>query len=121
MINTYEGNKLIAQFMGAKIVERNGQDAIFMFKDAHSPEYFLNTNYNTYHSSWNWLMPVVEKINTIDSYAYNFVIRACNVRIDIPREGNLIVLETETTVDNQIKAVYEAVVKFIEWYNEKNK
>ena len=55
-------------------------------------------NYNT---DWNWLMPVVEKMNKIvdaTNYGHNIGIRYA-----------------------QIKPIYKSVVEFIKWYNKEVK
>lgn len=61
-----EGNRLIAEFMGFYITEFNGSYH-FVCKERKKPEH-LNQAWEfrleeaKYHSSWDWLMPVVEKI-----------------------------------------------------------
>ncbi len=48
-MNTTENNKLIAEFMGVDQVDIDT---------------WLETNSNLhYHTSWDWLMPVIKKIN----------------------------------------------------------
>jgi hypothetical protein len=87
-------NKLIAEFMGM-----NYGDPIESME---------------YHTSWDWLMPVVEKIEGLrDSKgnAYRFIIDMCNAQIEganIEILGGAFKLET----------TYKAVVEFIKWYNE---
>jgi len=51
-METEESNKLIAEFMGVDIHE-------FVMNGGKKWEY---------HSSWDWLMPVVEKIEELGSY-----------------------------------------------------
>lgn len=73
-----KGNKLIAEFMGAKY----DKDVYF---PVHPSDLWLPTygivNYTTvdygngkileYHCSWNWLMPVVAKITKNESFIGN--------------------------------------------------
>ena len=68
-----------------------------------------------YHTSWDWLMPVVEKINTLFGGEMNTLImsNACKIYSDNPSIYNSIVDANST-----IEATYQAVCKFIEWYNE---
>ncbi len=93
-------NKMIAEFME--------------WKHLH---YKINEKYKLYyHSSWDWLMPVVEKI------------RGLGFRVNI----------TMSTIDNSVwitkgeerlnivyysdlkECLYVAVIKFLQWYNKHN-
>jgi hypothetical protein len=65
-----------------------------------------------YHTSWDWLMPVVEKI---ESLGYN---------VDIDGESCVIILTLQPLKliwnhesDTKLSAVYTACIKFINWYN----
>ena len=52
-----EGNKLIAEFMGAKRKEYSITNREhYLFRDGRK---YLTENL-IFHSSWDWLMPVVE-------------------------------------------------------------
>jgi hypothetical protein len=71
-----------------------------------------------YHKSWDWLMPVVDKIeNTGDG----FISRVTGCRIEgylcdfVDQENTEISLQFSQT--SKIEAVYKAVVEFIKWYN----
>lgn len=73
-----EGNRLIADFMGVKI----GEDKYSWRPGVQEPlqEYHL-----AYHTSWNWLKPVVDKIYT---YALAYprqveVFRRMSIVVDI--------------------------------------
>jgi hypothetical protein len=63
-----EGNRLIAEFMGW------GGDGYYTtpFDNAGlcngEPTHICNTENLKFHSSWDWLMPVVEKIEELGSY-----------------------------------------------------
>jgi hypothetical protein len=74
----------------------------------------------SFHSSWDWLMPVVEKINKLlypdedDGYADQLI-----------EGGNELIFDFERSCyfgyDNEtIKTIYKKCVDFIKWYN-KNK
>lgn len=64
-----EGNRLIAEFMGDKIMVETDGIAIV---SKNNGMWFSGTkrlgNYNQrcYHSSWDWLMPVISKISSIE-------------------------------------------------------
>ncbi len=68
-----------------------------------------------YHKSWDSLMLVVEKIETLPNTHVNIKQNECTiVTADRnPTKAKCLVV----TDDNKLQAVYVAVVKFIEWYN----
>jgi len=101
-----DANKLIAEFMGDDVLY--GQldyctDMAFPFDDLH------------FHESWDWLMPVVEKIESMrdsSGNAYRFTVTMCDATI----EGTLIGVYGKAY---KIDATYQAVVEFINEYNSK--
>ena len=97
MKTTEENNRLIAEFMSGQKV---------------------TTHHNQYHVSWNELMPVVEKINTLFGGEMNTLImsNACKIYSDNPPIYNSIV-----EANSKIESTYQAVVQFIEWYKEQKK
>jgi len=92
-MNIEENNKLIAEFMAG---------------------YEVETHHNQYHQSWNELMPVVEKINTIENYRFSVKIHYCLSRV----ETDLLELISDEQGNDTIEATYKAVVEFIKWYNK---
>lgn len=79
-MNTTENNRLIAEFMG--VVPRLESPDIYWYSDG--PFYSIRgsidevadgiSKYAKYHTSWNWLMPVIEKIqetHIIEYHTYN--------------------------------------------------
>jgi hypothetical protein len=145
IMDTTENNILIAEFMefykdvlngkGEKVgrsvflpdyIEHYQEDELsedMYYKSGR----FLEDKDLKFNSSWGWLMPVVEKIesSTIDKkqiktssesgYAYGhnhiFRIRLCG-------EYASKTVATSNS-DSKIESVYNAVVEFIEWYNTK--
>ena len=107
---TTENNKIIAEFMGfIPITENNLLADNFNVKEE---EKLMVIEFTKYHSDWNWLMQVVEKIET---HGFTFDIKknwSC-----ITRKGEKIIIRWEED-NNKIEAVYNACVEFIKWYNE---
>lgn len=111
-MNTLENNKLIAEFMGYKFYEhfplkRNGwqrreqkDTAIYL---AYSDDELK------YHESWDWLMPVVEKLEDMGCEITQ-TNGECTISGDEYYE--------ETYGNNRRHATFDAVVEFIKWYNE---
>lgn len=108
-----EGNQLIAEFMegifedGMVYLDNNvalcSEDCLY------------------YHFSWDWLMPVVEKISNMDNV--NFFSILLNRSSDI----YLTKVDLNTFMENSffsvfddeksnIIMVYKTVIKFIKWY-----
>jgi hypothetical protein len=128
-------DKLIADFMGD------------YFDIGLEPSYYIRYNKeykiedSQFHKSWDWLMPVIEKIESLDlsdwmyswedmdgSTRYNF--EGISVEIENTRCWIYINLSLDPywtinektnnkRFDTKLEAVYEAVVEFIEWYNER--
>ena len=107
-----ETNKLIAEFMGLIIRDKEGnlptsnqQHKLFVAEEWD--KLYLVSPYSPngpdYHKSWDYLMPVVEKIlNKADND--ELIERFYEIQDVIPN----------------LEATYNAVVEFINWYN-KNK
>lgn len=96
-------NELIAEFMGRK--------------------YGLNADKNgylKYDTSWDHLMPVVEKIETLDINGYKFsteiIGKQCFIESEIRRSGTKMLIFSKTGT-SKIDAIYKSVILFITWYN----
>ena len=103
-MNTTENNKLIAEFMVVDLID--GQEG-------------------EYHTSWEWLMPVVEKIEEIalEDVDGSYKVHRFNVKIEsfycVITDGKDEHRELIVADDGDKKSnVYYAVVEFIKWYNE---
>lgn len=101
-METIEKNKLIAEFMGYAIIDSHGN---------HKDD-----NYK-YHSSWDWLMMVVQKI---ESLGFDVNIKGISCSVNKLCETNTLVNWVLGDRTKKIDLVYITVVEFIEWYN-KNK
>lgn len=104
-----ENNKLIAEFMGFHHTPIGWYDAEEVLS-------LPNTTDNTFDTlrfdvDWNWLMPVVEKIerDSFDLFGEyeDIIINGCSCFI-YSNSGNISITET-----SKIKAVYSAVVDYI--------
>lgn len=114
-----EGNKTIAEFMGTK------EDETRYFHE--SSEYFFEACELEYHFSWDWLMPVVEKIEDIENESggnsFQVAIYEDEVKIYDRRTTPWSeVVNIPANGEGKKANAYKAVVEFIKWYNEsKNK
>ena len=115
-MTTEEGNKLIAVFMGIEILnDWDDPDAINKISATS-----MLPKQIKYHSSWSWIMPVVEKIEgkEID---LNVSVVVKNERCKIYRHKDSDYEQAITPLvigENKIDAVYKSVIQFIQWYNE---
>ena len=123
-----EKNKLIAEFLGLTIIT----DEISLF----------DTNYKPlckYHESWNDLIPVVEKIESLNLSEYGYTWKGIDGKIEYNNQSIHVEIERNkcwiymnlqldpphtfnkktdnTEFPTKIEAVYAAVVEFIEYYN----
>jgi hypothetical protein len=129
-----EHNKLIAEFMDD------------YFDTGLEPAYYIRYNKeykigdSQFHKSWDWLMPVVEKIESLDLKEYGYQwegidgeIEYNNGSICVEIERNHCWIWVDLSLDpphtlnektshinfpTKIEATYAAVVEFIEYYNE---
>jgi len=72
-----------------------------------------------YHCDWNWLINVVEKIEslgykTIIQYSFEIGIHECKIYTNLKHEHAIYAFHT----NNKINAVWNCVKCFILWYNQ---
>jgi hypothetical protein len=99
---TTENNKLIAEFLGAKY---NQEEKLLYFDSIYQKKgkNFFYDYELCYHSDWNWLMQVVEKIKPLNKNVNHHYLRLMNMT-----------LSEALNIDY----LYSNVVEFIKWYNE---
>lgn len=110
-----EGNKLICEFM--EKTYRMWNERLLMVAEKEHEDELITSDYwhhCSYDSSWDWIMPVVDKIESVDGF-----------RIVIQK--NLVVCYGDgyfwnggVTNDSKLMSVYWAVVEFIKWHNKQN-
>lgn len=133
MNDVIEDNKLIAEFMGwprgAKIYE---QDNCFempknLTVDSRHPGATMCMDIALqFNTSWDWLMPVIDKIEDIEQMGCQAYITFHPFCVEAYCPGNLQRGLSEFSYQlagkkfsgsAKIEAVYEAVVEFVKWYN----
>mgnify|MGYP000061743786 FL=1 len=101
-------NKLISEFMGVVFHDDENQYC-------DSEGYYIGLDLK-YHTSWDWLMPVVEEIELL---GYTFEKNLQRIDKDwqcLIVKGNDILYQ-EFNTDSLIACHY-VVIEFIKWYNE---
>lgn len=113
----FKGNKLIAEFMG---YEYHSDRNLFISTTNKKEWPIYGVNYD---SSWDWIMPVVEKITKIDDGKFS---------VDISSVGQwACFIKRDDVFDNEISSyggfeptilnVWKAVIQFIQFYNTQTK
>lgn len=93
-------NELIAEFMGVTFDPQE-------YQGDRIGRHGVTIKGTQYHESWDWLMPVVEKINNLNMLDYN-----------LDRDSQWLHEKVITTrVNCELQFLYKAVVQFIKWYN----
>lgn len=98
----------------------------YVFKDKTHGLYFTYNKYGEYHTSWDWLMPVVRKIESLN-FEIDGVITSADVHIVygdcriVDEDGNGLFefYSHSTDSGDKLGATYKAVVEYIKWYNNK--
>ncbi len=118
-----EENKLIAEFMGWT----QQMDVTERFYGAWFDENNIRKAWSEYQgnepllfdSSWDWLMPVVEKIEGMGCIVEIWLSLGKGCKIVKGSFKTPLITIANTESNSTIKAVYEAVVDFINWHNKK--
>jgi hypothetical protein len=131
-----EGNELIVSFLGWTKYSYNQKydlthcrdydcyniGEFSKYSDIYIPESgnLPAAHYNLeFHSSWSWLMPVVEKIESIGETDKSYGV-LCDITTTYIRIGPISIdLKIKKNL-SKIEAVYNAIVEFIKWYNTQN-
>ena len=102
-------NKLIAEFLGMELTT-DGISQLYYTEDRSLKQI------PKFHTDWNWLMKVVDKIEGYNYGATLFIIEdeKCHVNT---QNG----FEIDSVGHTKIQATYNACVEFVKWYNEQNK
>ena len=108
-MNTETNNKLMAEFMGLTR-DRPSPDMFFNMEDCPNAVSF-EVKYNT---DWNWLMAVVEKIESMD-----FVLNIRQGHVSIVNNSGKTPFYTGSDIveESKIESVYNTCIEFIKWYN----
>ena len=104
-----ENNKLIIEFMSIGFAKGYTSDSrnpgyLFDKKPQYNPDIWATLIYSIpnveYHKSWDWLMPVIEKISKLKLTENVYWIAVCHRHINTP-----------------FQIIYDSIIEFIKWYN----
>lgn len=106
------GNKLIAEFMG--FTSREGYPNELYNKD---DIYQGNPKNFKYHTSFNWIFPVIDKI---ESLCFSVIIKRFRCEIDSNNFNIEYSQHYSSGADRNI-FIWWCVVEFIKWFNQQPK
>jgi hypothetical protein len=132
----FEANRLIAMFMGGSVLSEeehelpHGSRGYVMIRNWSLPKGVplgdidrAKIGHFKYNLSWDWLMPVIRKINSLDK-ATQFAIFKTYVSCTVEKGGKFFKdfsfshAEYITPEQSDLEAAYKLVSKFVKWYNE---
>ncbi len=124
-MNTTENNKIIAEFLGwSKKINKEEEEIPFYnlpikFRNPNGIKEYIPIEGFIFESDWNWLMEVVEKIESLGG-AVCIGNGNCVMIIFYLTDvmGESYSKTRELIGETKIEAVYNACVEFIKWYNE---
>jgi hypothetical protein len=101
-----KNNILIAEFMGYEIFYRPISSGFIEISDTE----LCDVDDLEFYSSWDWLMPVVQKIESLSK----------EEKVINWSRQNKNIFDFKLT-ECKIKSVFIACIEFIEWYNKNKK
>lgn len=114
-----KGNQQIAIFMGAQWSQDDYGD--WGYRSVTFPHWNKGQRAEAlqYYNSWEWLMPVVEKIENglTNKRKFKFAIEFNHIKVtNTDHEGPYCPVD-KIYMDSKIDAVWSGVLEFIKWYN----
>lgn len=113
-MNTTETNKKLVEFLGAKVTDIGGKQ-----KPIYYPIIGESHTKLKFHNDWNWLMLVVDKVESLNCW-FEMRTHTLGVRVIIDTYNNwnhekqpIVNVDMKT----KIEAVYNACSVFVDWYN----
>ena len=115
-------NELIAEFMGGRVayVSYGKKDVwVFPFREDEG-----GCDTLLFDTSWDWLMPIVEKIEGL-GYITSITTGSCVIcagaELEKREDISLFSWHSGVNYNTKLHNTYEAVVEFIRWYNSQQK
>jgi len=110
-MNINESNRLIAEFMGIKSKTYSDTPCLVHYNFDNT---MLTSDRMKYVESWDWIMPVLYKIDQLEEVK-EISVKVGRTRIWL-KDG---FIESNSFKEDSILACYKTVVKFIEDYNSR--
>lgn len=110
---TQQETALIAGFMGLSFDPAKKDEARFYTSKEMGGWVSKSYCNPQYHSSWDWLMPVVSRI---EAFGYKFQI--CRKRVAIMEDSGAQPHVLTVKEGTKKQSVYKAIVDFVTWHNK---
>jgi hypothetical protein len=109
-----ESNKIIAEFDGweKRLSEKGAHSKTALWYKVDSGYAAFDLSAMKYHSSWDWLMPVIENIVLLEESEFNY---------DAEGMSQLRMSKLQfkaLSITNSIDIIFNSVVAFCKWYNQ---
>jgi hypothetical protein len=129
-MNIKENNKLLAEFMGCY----QNNEGFWGFENTPNHKTWNNDRFldcTKYDTDWNWLMQVVEKIESLGyrTLTENECFMITKYKLDSfevrSKDDYSTIFSDRYGInhhwDSKMNNVYNACVSFVKWYNNQNK
>lgn len=112
-------SEMIAIFMGGEFREKLGYsftESGWFNTPANDNTHIAQSHQFRYHNDWNWLMPVVEKIDSLSTTTW-IVFKINTFGVSMKNIGNNNNFLCSFNDGSKIENVFNAVIWFINYYN----
>lgn len=106
-MSTTENSKMLAEFLGYTQPHPQYPNTTYWYKEGEPTLCMLAFNYD-----WNWLMLVVEKIESL-----GFIFKSRGASSTFLKKNEALIWNDEFTGNSKIQATYNACVEFVKLYN----
>ena len=112
----HEVHEEAVQFIKTIKIETESNELIAEFMDMEDHQEMSKYVTPNYHTSWDWLMPIVERIET---FGFEFIISENRVKIKHNTDHSIEELFFHAeTIGSKLNTTYKAVVEFIKEFNK---
>lgn len=124
-----ENNTLLAEFLGSELEEAVKSEKVYclLMPDENDisgfKKEFFAPDELKFHKSWDWLMLVVDKIESLENVfafyiTFDKYIKQSSVVI---HPFNNSFTKVGVYKKSKIEAIYTACIEFVKWFNSQNK
>ena len=118
-----DGNKKIATFLNGKLLPFNMPNGVVMTWQGGEFEKMNGNDEHLlwFHTSYEWIMAAIDKIETMECCRFHTILNSKDecfliLEKDIKRAESYWGSGVDES-DTKVLALWEAVVEFIDWYN----